>query len=252
MLLRRALTHFCISPTIRYSRTFATSPLLRNKMTTETQWTVESAIPDNIKELLVPQPGESEINYVLVFLQIVSLLKSQRRTGWVDHGINECESISDHMYRMGVTSLLIKNKEVDTNKCVKIAIVHDIAESLVGDITPYDGVTKEEKHRRELTTIHYLSDLVKKYDEERGKEILELWLDYEEIRTLEARYVKDIDKFEMLLQGFEYEKKFQGSKKLDQFWGARPSIKTEEITKWTDDLFAKREQFWKTIEAKKN
>lgn len=254
MFLRRALIQIPKPIISSFPKNFSTSRFsFMNKMTaSETQWTVESAIPQNIKDLLTPEAGETKINYVLVFLQIVSLLKSQRRTGWVDHGIPDCESISDHMYRMGVTSLLIKNKDVDTNKCVKIAIVHDIAESLVGDITPFDGVTKEEKHRRELDTIHYLSDLVKKYDEENGKEILELWLDYENIRTLEARYVKDIDKFEMLLQGFEYEKKFQGTKRLDQFWGARSSVKTDEVKGWTDDLFAKREQFWKKIEASKS
>lgn len=213
----------------------------------EEAWTVESAVPDSIREILEDHTdSSSSVNYVLAFLQIVSLLKTQRRTGWVDHGIPECESISDHMYRMGVSTLLIKDPAVDTNKCVKIALIHDIAESLVGDITPYDGVTKEEKHRREETTIIYLSDLVKKYDEKAGTEILEYWLDYENIRTLEARYVKDIDKFEMLLQSFEYEKKYKGSKRLDQFWGARPSVKTEEVKSWVDELWNKREIFWKS------
>ena len=80
----------------------------------------------------------------------------------MDHGIpaEATESIADHMYRMGVISMLVP-KEVDSNKCVKIAIVHDIAECLVGDITPYAGITKAEKHRRELATINYLSDLIK-------------------------------------------------------------------------------------------
>ncbi|CCH47050.1 HD domain-containing protein 2 [Wickerhamomyces ciferrii] len=220
-------------------------------MTTESNWTVENSIPQNIKTLLTPANSKSsDINYVLIFLQIVSLLKSQRRTGWVDHGIPDCESISDHMYRMGITSMLITNPEVDTSACVKISLVHDIAESLVGDITPFDGVTKEEKHRREFETIKYLSELIGKYNQAKGKEILEYWLDYEEIRTLEARYVKDIDKFEMLLQSFEYETKFKGEKKLDQFWGARSSIKTDEIKSWTDELFNKREEFWKSIEKK--
>ncbi|KAH3670292.1 hypothetical protein WICMUC_004861 [Wickerhamomyces mucosus] len=218
-------------------------------MTTDTKWTVENSIPDHIKNLL-NEENLSSSNYVSIFLQIVSLLKSQKRTGWVDHGILECESISDHMYRMGITTLLIKDPKIDTNQCVKIALIHDIAESLVGDITPFDPVTKEEKHRRELETINYLSDLVKKYDSERGEEILKFWLDYEEIRTPEARYVKDIDKYEMLLQCFEYEKKFQGEKKLDQFWSARTSVKTDEVKGWTEDLWQRRQTFWETISNK--
>ncbi len=35
-----------------------------------------------------------------------------------------------------------------------MALVHDLAECLVGDITPYCGVSKEEKHRRETVSGH--------------------------------------------------------------------------------------------------
>ncbi|KAH3686655.1 hypothetical protein WICPIJ_002363 [Wickerhamomyces pijperi] len=216
----------------------------------ETQWTVESAIPPQIQSLLSEVSESKPVSYVSLFLQIVSLLKSQRRTGWVDHGIPVCESIADHMYRMGVSTMLIKDRSIDTAKCAKIALVHDIAESLVGDITPYDKVDKNEKHRRELLTINYLSELVRKYDEENGKEILELWLDYEEIRTLEARYVKDIDKYEMLLQCFEYEKQHAGEKKLDQFWSAMASVKTDEIKSWVEDLWSQRQALWAKLESK--
>ena len=33
-----------------------------------------------------------------------------------------------------------------------MALVHDLAESMVGDITPHDGVTKEDKYHRELVS----------------------------------------------------------------------------------------------------
>ena len=35
------------------------------------------------------------------------------------------------------------------DKTIKIALVHDLAEALVGDITPHDGISKEEKHKLE-------------------------------------------------------------------------------------------------------
>ncbi|CAI5205989.1 BTE_HP_G0153040.mRNA.1.CDS.1 [Saccharomyces cerevisiae] len=38
--------------------------------------------------------------------------------------IDPCESISDHMYRMGLTTMLITDKNVDRNKCIRIALVH--------------------------------------------------------------------------------------------------------------------------------
>lgn len=207
-------------------------------------WKPEDYVPEQVKQILKePQP-----NYVVSFLNVVQLLKTQRRTGWVDHGIEPCESISDHMYRMGITAMLIKNLDIDRNKCVRIALVHDIAESLVGDITPFDPVSKEEKHRREWESIQYLcNELVKPYNPAAAQEIMDDWLAYENISSPEARYIKDIDKFEMLVQCFEYEKKYNGEKDLTQFWSAINSIKTEEVKGWVEDLFRRREEFFNSL-----
>lgn len=207
-------------------------------------WKPEDHVPEQVKQILKePQP-----NYVVSFLNVVQLLKTQRRTGWVDHGIEPCESISDHMYRMSITAMLIKNPDIDRNKCVRIALVHDIAESLVGDITPFDPVSKEEKHRREWESIQYLcNELVKPYNPATAQEIMDDWLAYENISSSEARYVKDIDKFEMLVQCFEYEKKYNGEKDLTQFWSAINSIKTEEVKGWVEDLFRRREEFFNSL-----
>ncbi|CDO95644.1 unnamed protein product [Kluyveromyces dobzhanskii CBS 2104] len=209
-----------------------------------TGWNPRDHIPAEVQKLLSePQP-----NYVLAFLHIVEQLKLQKRTGWVDHDIIPCESIADHMYRMGVTAMLIKDPKVDVKRCVRIALVHDIAESLVGDITPFDPVTKEEKHQRELDTITYLCDeIIKPYNEAAADEILQDWLAYENIGSLEARYVKDIDKFEMLVQCFEYEKRHGGKKDLIQFYSAVSSIKTDEVKSWTNDLMDRRTKFFQTL-----
>ncbi|EMG48610.1 YGK1 5'-deoxynucleotidase YGK1 [Candida maltosa Xu316] len=208
----------------------------------ENTWQPQDALPPHILKLITPE-SSSPINYILAFLQIIRSLKFQKRTGWLDHGIpaEKTESIADHMYRMGVISMLVP-KNVDSNKCVKIAIVHDIAEALVGDITPFGGISKQEKHRRELATINYLSELVKPYDAGFSKELLELWLDYEEIRTLEARYVKDIDKYELIQSAWEYEQQFGLKHNLDQFYTARNAIKTKEIGALCDAVLQKRQE----------
>ena len=38
-------------------------------------------------------------------------------------------------------------------RCMKMALVHDIAESIAGDITPFCNVTKEEKHKLEMDAM---------------------------------------------------------------------------------------------------
>lgn len=96
----------------------------------------------------------------LAFLHVLEKLKTTPREGWrrrgVEHGgrLSEIiyihiividlaiESIADHMYRMSIISMLCPDPSVDRDRCVKMALVHDMAESLVGDITPIDGVDK--------------------------------------------------------------------------------------------------------------
>lgn len=75
--------------------------------------------------------------------------QTQKRTGWVRKGIPEAESIADHMYRMSVLALMSEDQNLDIFRCVALAVVHDLAEAEVGDITPFDGISKEEKQRME-------------------------------------------------------------------------------------------------------
>ena len=63
--------------------------------------------------------------------------------------INLPESVADHMYRMSMLSFLITDSTIDKNKLMKICLVHDLAESIVGDITPFDGVSIEDKRQLE-------------------------------------------------------------------------------------------------------
>ena len=59
------------------------------------------------------------------------------------------------MYFMSLMALSSTPKNVNRERSIQIAIVHDLAECIVGDITPqkFSGVTKEEKHKMELEAI---------------------------------------------------------------------------------------------------
>ncbi|PSK39670.1 hypothetical protein C7M61_001472 [Candidozyma pseudohaemuli] len=210
---------------------------------TEPVWTPEAAVPEKLQSLLA---SKSKINSMLAFTQIVRLLKTQPRTGWVDRGIplEKTESIADHMYRMSIIAMALPNRQVNIDRCVKIALVHDIAESLVGDITPFGGVTKAEKHRRELDTIDYLVKIVSPYNSEFAEEMKELWLEYEEIRSPEAVYVKDIDKFEMIQQAWDYEQEYGQKYDLSEFYRSRSNIKTPEIGELCDEVIRQRKEFF--------
>lgn len=86
---------------------------------------------------------------------------------------------------------------------MKIALAHDLAEAIVGDITPHDGVSADEKHTRERKVMTEIRD---ELGDEAGQELFELWHEYEQGKTPEAVVVKQFDKLEMLIQADEYEK----------------------------------------------
>ncbi|CAJ0875090.1 20975_t:CDS:2 [Entrophospora sp. SA101] len=53
---------------------------------------------------------------ILDFLHFCEQLKRTKRTGWVDNGIKDPESISDHMHRMSILALLLDDPTLDRNK----------------------------------------------------------------------------------------------------------------------------------------
>ncbi|CAL9732955.1 5'-deoxynucleotidase Ygk1p [Monosporozyma unispora] len=224
-----------------------------------TTWNLKEHIPEGVAEILAQVTTSNSTStadptnpaYPLAFFHILQTLKLQKRTGWLYNGITKdvAESISDHMHRMSLMALILKNPDIDRHKCMLISLVHDVAESLVGDITPYDEkIDKHEKHLRELAAIEYIcNDIVSKYNEEAGQEILNRWLDYEEQRNLEAIYAKDLDKFEMLVQCFEYEKLYGGEKDLDQFYRCVDEITTDEVKGWLEGLLKERDLFFSQL-----
>ncbi|KAJ1410306.1 HD/PDEase domain [Sesbania bispinosa] len=159
--------------------------------------------------------GAPSASSAIDFLSICHRLKTTKRAGWIRKGVEDPESIADHMYRMSLMALIAADiPGVDRDRCVKMAIVHDIAEAIVGDITPSDGVSKEEKSRREQEALDHMCKVLG--GGSRAKEIAELWMEYEANSSPEAKFVKDLDKVEMILQALEYEGE-QG-KDLDEFF----------------------------------
>ncbi|CAF3687330.1 unnamed protein product [Rotaria sordida] len=119
-------------------------------------------------------------------------------------------------------------------RCMKLALVHDLAESVVGDLTEFDGIPKSEKHRRESEAMLYLTSLL---PADVGREIFSLFNEYADQKTNEANLVKDLDIFDMLLQAYEYEKLQCEDGFLEDFFDSSVNkIKTDIVRKWLKQL----------------
>lgn len=178
-------------------------------------------------------------------------MKTTKREGWRRFGIAYGESIADHMYRMSLISMLAPPSlagRLDMNRCIKMCLVHDMAESLVGDITPVDGVPKPEKSRREATTMDYITGtlLGGEGNQAVGIELRSLWQEYEDSVTPESHFVHDVDKMELLLQMVEYEKRGQGHVDLGEFAYVATKMALPETRTWAAELLQEREAFWRS------
>lgn len=97
---------------------------------------------------------------VMDFYLITNKLKNLERSGWKDDnwGVTapRIESVAEHTF--GCCMLLFAlnseyNLNIDFEKTLKMLVIHEIGESVIGDITPYDGISKEEKLETEHNAI---------------------------------------------------------------------------------------------------
>lgn len=149
---------------------------------------------------------------IMELLHKIAKLKNLKRTGWVDRKVPNPESVADHTFMTSIMTLLLADKtKLDKNKCLQMALIHDVAESIAGDITPYQK-NVGNKHKLEKKAIESIF-------KGNNKKFIRIWDEYEHGKTPEAKFVYQIDKMEMLLQAIEYKRKYKNTDiKLSEFY----------------------------------
>lgn len=142
-------------------------------------------------------------------------LKNLFRQGWLKRDIpeSEGESVADHTFGTAMTAWILAkrlNLNLNEEKLIKMALVHEIGEIYAGDITPVDGVSLAEKYELELQSV---KKVFSSYPE--GDEFINLWKEFEKAESAEAKFLKQIDKFEMGMQAAIY--KGHDNERMDEF-----------------------------------
>ena len=148
-------------------------------------------------------------------------LKRLDRTGWILRGLpNGTESVASHSFGVAVTAMFIADRvnqsgvQVDLERVMRLALLHDWPEVLVGDMprtaTMYFGseARKNAEGKAFAEIVAPMDDLGIKYRE--------LHAEYEERNSLEAKIVKVADIIDLLVQALALER--AGAKGLDEFW----------------------------------
>ncbi|HNV68143.1 MAG TPA: HD family hydrolase [Candidatus Ozemobacteraceae bacterium] len=141
-------------------------------------------------------------------------LKKLRRTGWALRGIRDGESLADHAFGVSILTLILVefHPQLNREKAVRLALLHELGECRVGDI-PFPALSYlKGKSEAERAAV---SDLLEPLGE-RKPSLLAEYLEFEDNQTPEARFVKAVDKLEMLVTAAEYER--TGYRSLTDFW----------------------------------
>lgn len=116
--------------------------------------------------------------------------------------LTDCETHEDdaqHAWHMAIMTLLLKeyaNEEIDVLKTVSMLLIHDLVEVYAGDTYAYDEEGKKTQAEREAKAADKLYGLL---PEDQGEYLKNLWYEFEEQKTPEARFARTMDCFQPLI-----------------------------------------------------
>lgn len=140
----------------------------------------------------------------VAFLTTVYNLKDEKRTGWQRRDISYPESVAAHTFGTAFLTWYLAPDDIDTDQAIRMALAHDLHESLSGDI-PSGGLNDDEKAEKESAEREAFQQLVAAAPGTTD-ELQDAWDAYEERDTAESRFVKDMDLLDMVLQAYIYDR----------------------------------------------
>jgi putative hydrolases of HD superfamily len=138
-----------------------------------------------------------DIKAILQFLHEVEKLKVELRHSWLSNGRQE--SVAEHTWRVALMALLIApnlTTKPDLLKVLKMALIHDLNEAYIGDVSAFAKNHASHKDDEKKN----MQSLMKKYQGSLMQEFCNLWEEYQNSETIEAKFVKALDKLEVRLQ----------------------------------------------------
>lgn len=139
---------------------------------------------------------------IMDVLQLAEKLKFELRHSWLSNGRQE--SVAEHTWRMSLMAILIEpllDQKVDLARLLKMIIIHDLVEAEAGDVSVLDQIRNPEirkiKQQNEEQAILKIRQMLATSN---GQEIYDLFYEFEEKKTFEAKVANAIDKLEVQLQ----------------------------------------------------
>lgn len=145
---------------------------------------------------LTPQI-QQDLDNILSFMKVAEGLKNTLRSSHTSNGREE--SVAEHTWRLCLLAMMLQKyyPNINYNKLIKILLIHDMGEIINGDIPAiYQDPTVDKSHEERKDFLEVISPLT----DEQQAEMLELWDEYNEVSSPEAKLAKALDKIETVLQ----------------------------------------------------
>ena len=153
---------------------------------------------------------------LLELLVAAGKLKRLKRRGWVEAGIEEPESVAEHSFRTALLAMMLADlRGLDAERAMRMALIHDLAEAMVGDLTP------EEKRRRGPAYLmeegEAMERLLSHLPKPLSDSYLSMWNELRCAGSPEAEIVIQSDRLEMCIQAMEYLEAGHDPSRLERF-----------------------------------
>ncbi|EEX33543.1 MULTISPECIES: HD domain-containing protein [Vibrio] len=144
----------------------------------------------------------SKLEQQLALLMELDQLKSVLRRTRVKSADGRLENSAEHSWHVALMAILMEehaNEPVDIARVVKMLLLHDIVEIDAGDTFVYDVAASAVQEEKELAAAQRLFAML---PEEQGKELLELWLEFERAESADAKFGKALDRIIPMLLNY--------------------------------------------------
>ena len=130
------------------------------------------------------------------FFLCLEELKSIKRKGWeIKTNVNNVESVADHSYvATSIAMILSDLADLNTEKVVKMMLIHDLPEIIIGDLMPGENPNKSIEENIAINKI------LENLPENIRAEYIDIWNEFTNKQSKESMLVNEIDKLELIIQ----------------------------------------------------
>ena len=132
---------------------------------------------------------------LLEFLALAEKLKCNTRHSYTSSGRHE--SVAEHSFRLALMAYMVSDEvpETDTDKVIKMCLVHDLGEAITGDIPSFEKTDSDEA-AEDSAVFGFVNKLPEYWKQQLG----EMYREMNELKTPEAKLYKALDKLEAVIQ----------------------------------------------------